>query len=124
MKALSVKNPWASMIASGQKTIETRKWKIHYRGNILICSSKTFDKSLKDWKLRQEGYLMGYALCTVQLYHVVPMNKLHEIRACCRMYDGAYAWCLRNLRRITPFKVKGSLGVFNVEIPLGVRMVK
>jgi hypothetical protein len=32
MKALSVKQPWANMIASGKKTIETRKWPTDYRG--------------------------------------------------------------------------------------------
>jgi hypothetical protein len=44
MKALSVKQPWADLIASGQKTIETRNWYTPYRGNILICSSKEPDK--------------------------------------------------------------------------------
>lgn len=39
MKALSVKQPWAALIASGQKTIETRTWPTKYRGALLICSS-------------------------------------------------------------------------------------
>jgi hypothetical protein len=47
MKALSVWEPWASMIASGVKTIETRSWQTSYRGQFLeeerswIVSSKT-----------------------------------------------------------------------------------
>ncbi len=40
MKALSVKQPWANAIASGEKTIETRKWFADYRGPLLIVSSK------------------------------------------------------------------------------------
>lgn len=40
MKALSVKQPWANMIASGEKTIETRTWMTGYRGQVLIVSSK------------------------------------------------------------------------------------
>jgi hypothetical protein len=40
MKALSVKQPWAELIASGIKTIETRIWHTHFRGPLLICSSK------------------------------------------------------------------------------------
>ena len=40
MKALSVKQPWANMIASGEKTIETRTWMTSYRGQVLIVSSK------------------------------------------------------------------------------------
>jgi len=41
MKALSVRQPWANLIAAGKKTIETRKWATDYRGQILIVSSKT-----------------------------------------------------------------------------------
>lgn len=40
MKALNVKQPWAWLIASGKKTIETRTWSTKYRGPILIVSSK------------------------------------------------------------------------------------
>ena len=40
MRALSVKQPWASLIASGQKTIETRTWRTDYRGDLLIVSSR------------------------------------------------------------------------------------
>ena len=32
MKALSVKQPWANKIASGEKSIETRYWKTDYPG--------------------------------------------------------------------------------------------
>lgn len=39
MKALSVKQPYADLIACGRKTIETRTWKTNYRGPLLICSS-------------------------------------------------------------------------------------
>jgi len=39
MKALSVKQPWANKIASGEKTIEVRTWYTHYRGPLLIVLS-------------------------------------------------------------------------------------
>ena len=40
MKALSIKEPWATLILEGKKTIETRTWKTNYRGEILLCASK------------------------------------------------------------------------------------
>ena len=43
MKALSVKQPWANMIAEGEKTIETRTWSTDYRGEILIVSARDPD---------------------------------------------------------------------------------
>lgn len=39
MKALSIKQPWASLIAHGIKPIENRSWKTNFRGRIYIHSS-------------------------------------------------------------------------------------
>ncbi|MDB0602340.1 ASCH domain-containing protein [Tenacibaculum maritimum] len=39
MKALSIKQPWASLIVHGIKDIENRTWKTHFRGRIYIHSS-------------------------------------------------------------------------------------
>jgi len=39
MKALSIKQPWASLIANGIKDIENRTWKTHFRGRIFIHAS-------------------------------------------------------------------------------------
>jgi len=39
MKALSIRQPWASMIVHGIKTIENRTWSTKYRGPIAICAS-------------------------------------------------------------------------------------
>lgn len=36
MKALTVRQPWASLIAAGVKTIETRSWSTRYRGPLAI----------------------------------------------------------------------------------------
>ncbi len=39
MKALTIKQPWASLIVHGIKNIENRTWKTNYRGRILIHAS-------------------------------------------------------------------------------------
>ena len=39
MKALSIIQPWASLIAVGIKDIETRTWRTNYRGEFLIHAS-------------------------------------------------------------------------------------
>ncbi len=36
MKAITIKQPWASLIAAGLKDIENRSWKTNYRGRVLI----------------------------------------------------------------------------------------
>ncbi len=40
MKALTLHQPWASLIALGVKTIETRGWKTDYRGPLAIHAAK------------------------------------------------------------------------------------
>lgn len=50
MKALSIKQPWSSLIAHGIKDIENRTWKTNFRGRIYIHSTATFTK--KQQKIR------------------------------------------------------------------------
>ena len=104
-KAISLKQPWANLVASGKKTIETRKWSTNYRGDLVICSSQ-----------KPKIDPAGYALCIVELYDVRPMEKKDEKKACVKVYPRAHSWFLRNLRPIKPFPVKGSLGIYNLEI--------
>jgi len=42
--ALSLRQPWAELILQGEKTIETRIWNTHFRGEFYIHTSKTIDK--------------------------------------------------------------------------------
>lgn len=43
MKALSIKQPWSSLIAHGVKDIENRTWKTNFRGRIYIHASAKWD---------------------------------------------------------------------------------
>ena len=40
MKCISLKQPYAELLASGKKTIEIRKWNTNFRGPFLIHASK------------------------------------------------------------------------------------
>lgn len=41
MKALSIRQPWAWLIAEGHKDIENRDWRTSFRGRVLIHAGKT-----------------------------------------------------------------------------------
>ncbi|WP_368653744.1 ASCH domain-containing protein [Ornithinibacillus sp. 4-3] len=43
MKAITIKQPWATLIAIGAKKFETRSWQTKYRGPIAIHAGKTID---------------------------------------------------------------------------------
>ena len=107
MKALSIKQPWANLIAAGKKTIERRTWTTSYRGPLLIISSK-----------RPPIEPAGYAVAIVDLVDCRPMTPDDEKAACCPIYENAVAWVLCNVCVIEPFPVKGQRGISNIDIAL------
>lgn len=110
IKAISLHQPWANLVASGEKTIETRTWKTSYRGPLLICSSKIPTCGLPSSQL-------GVALCVVDLLDCRPMTRADECDALCELYPGAYAWVLGNPTPITnPFRVRGRQRIFEIGI--------
>lgn len=124
MKALSIKQPFAHFIASGQKTIETRSWYTSHRGLILIVSSVAHHTGqyIKDGATlpckdlqNRAAMAYGYALCIADLVECRSMRKSDEAEAMCEMYDGAYAWVLANVHSVQPFKVTGRLSLYEVD---------
>lgn len=106
LKAISLQQPYANLVASGRKTIETREWGTSYRGDLLICAS-----------LSGIGEPKGLALCIVELYLIRPMTPADAEAACIDVYPRAKAWLIRNRRVLRqPFPVKGQLGLYDVEV--------
>jgi len=105
MKALSVKQPWANMIARGEKTIELRSWGTRHRGDLLICSSK-------------QPYIepAGCILAIVNLVNCRRATQADEEKACSIVWLNVdFAWVFEDIRRIAPFPIKGAQGLFDIE---------
>ena len=109
IKAISLRQPWATMIAQGFKTIETRTWYTPYRGDLLICSTQNPE---------YPGVKCGFALCVVYLHNCRPMIPSDADGARCEYREDLklFAWILRDLRKIEPFRVRGHQRLFDVEI--------
>lgn len=105
MKALSIKEPWGSLILAGKKNVETRTWKTNYRGKILLCASKL-----------PRSDLSGKAFAIAEIADCRDMTKDDEVAACCSVYPNAKAWILKNVHKIKPFPIKGQLGIFDVDV--------
>lgn len=87
MKALTLWQPWATLIAIGEKTIETRGWKTEYRGPLAIHAAvrpprpdefnREIAKALlaKDYRSPEELPL-GAIVATVVLQDVFPTRQL------------------------------------------------
>ena len=106
MKALSVKQPWASYIVQGDKNIENRKWPTNYRGRLLIHASLTFDSSAPDYVVAHH-FTYGAIIGCVDVVDVV---RHHESP----WFSGPYGWVLENARTFTPIRWRGMPGLFEV----------
>ncbi len=47
--ALSIKQPWAALVAAGRKTVEVRTWPVSRRGTVLIHAAKVPDLRPEGW---------------------------------------------------------------------------
>ena len=102
MKALSLRQPWASLIADGRKTIETRTWRTRYRGPLAIHASAHPCGDLP----------IGGIVAVAWLYDCRPMEIADEDAACIALFDGAYAWLLANVEPVLLIPCKGRLGLW------------
>jgi len=114
MKAISIQQPWATLIAYGEKRIEWRSWSTSYRGELLICASA------RDFPL-DDGVVApgGFALAVVTLADVRPFSRRDLTAACMDKMPTptGFAWVLHGVREIEPFPVKGRQRLFEVEPP-------
>ena len=140
MKALSLWEPWASLVGTGAKRYETRHWSTSYRGPLLICAAKRRDRNsleLVDEQVFQDGLMpllgnapglrveigdlrFGEAVAVVELVDCIPTgllrraDVLHEVHFG-DFHPGGFAWKLEALRTLPRgIEVKGSQGLFEV----------
>lgn len=107
MKALSIQEPWITMIRDGEKTIETRTWQTSYRGPLMLVGSK-----------KPVGACSGKAVCVCYLADCRPMVKADEQAAQCYWEQGSYSWVLEDVKVLKPFAVRGQLGLYDVPVNL------
>jgi hypothetical protein len=113
MRALTIRQPYAALIADGIKSIEVRSWRTSYRGPLLICASARpadVEEELTDG--RAVILPAGVACCVVDLWDVTPFSLWHEEAACCDWEANLYAWRLRHPRPVQPVPVKGQQRLF------------
>lgn len=110
MKAISIRNPWATDILNGIKIYEYRTWQTKHRGDLLICSSAN---------PKIKGMLGGHALAVVNLADIIEITTDNyisfDLEEKPRPGEKLFAWYLTDLRAVKPFKVKGKLNFYEVD---------
>ena len=121
--ALSVLQPWASLLAVGAKRIETRSWFTPYRGAVAIHASKRFPMAdqllLKDRRFNS-ALVNHYALNDFGLPNLPTgaILAVADLVACDSTNDPVDRWMWRfeNIRRLEiPIKATGALGLWTPE---------
>lgn len=113
-KALSIVSPNGGRIASGQKTLEVRRWHPHLdpTEDLLIVENERFlhvDGDEDD----------GHAVAIVRVRAVRPFVEADIPAACASSYaQGWLAWELTDVRPITPpVPVRAARGIYQVDFP-------
>lgn len=134
MRALTVRQPFASLIVYGNKTLEIRSRRTNHRGQLLICAgANDYDGEMLDpdvpgrvvlcsrylQESRQlspkvEMFPKGVAVGIVELVDCRPMTPDDARRACLEYRPGLFAWEFENPLLIEPFPVTGNFGLFKV----------
>jgi len=119
MKALTLYQPWGSLILDGRKTIETRSWHTKHRGPMAIHAGLKMDLDCKE-ACRRFGYdpkaiELGVVLCIVDLVDVVQFPNPKAVPDEYGDFtDGRFGWLLRNVRPLDhPVEAKGGRMLWN-----------
>lgn len=125
MRALTIKQPWASLIIDGYKEYEFRSWKTNYRGKVLIHAGLSLDRDVihkfDKYNLKYDkGAIIGEAeIVDCILVDKEFNDKLLELNPLVygfSNHDITYAWKLANIVKYDkPIKCKGKLGLWNFE---------
>lgn len=116
MKALAVKQPWASLIADGTKSMEVRSWRTNYRGPLVIVASSRAEarsRTPERWLEERDTAPCGVALCVVDVVDCIEGKALHAARTGGIDPTGHFCWVFANPRPVRPVKARGQLGLWN-----------
>lgn len=131
VKALTVCEPYATLIMRGLKPVENRTWATPYRGRIYLHAGKSRQwLTLDDAETRDVAYDIplsemhfGAIIGTVNLVdcvHIDDMPKKYPAIADHHHTNGPWCWIVESPTPIGPWPWKGQLGLFDVdEVALG-----
>lgn len=125
MKALTLKQPYASLIANGLKEYEFRSWKTNYRGELYIHAGTGIDKDkLSKFSKYNIEYPKSKIVCKVRLIDCIKIDDEFNKKILSMNNDiygtkprEGYAWKIELIEKIDSDKIiKGKLGLWNLDI--------
>lgn len=125
MKALTLYQPWATLVAIEAKKIETRSWQTNHRGSLAIHASrsKEFIELAFECRFKQHLHAAGYlkdGVFDLPLGKVVAISNLTDCRQSNGLFflpnwvlnsdeicfgdfsEGRFLWFLKDVLRLDP----------------------
>lgn len=141
MKAITLWQPWASLVAYREKRIETRSWYTAYRGPLAIHAAKNFPAEAKlmckygeflialsrhfpipvfGWDTHYFDLPLGCVIAICRLSSCIQITESNasglseQERAFGDFTPGRFAWMLDDVKRAkTPIPARGFQGLWN-----------
>lgn len=116
MKALTICQPYAELIARGVKPIENRTWYTPYRGPLAIHAGKSREWMDPDDLEAYPDMAFGAVVAIVNVVGCFSMGDkwpdafrhLHQHEHA----NGPYCWILYDVQRIDPIPARGAQGIW------------
>jgi hypothetical protein len=130
MKAITISQPYASLIASGEKWVENRTWAANYHGPLAIHAGKG-QQYLSREQLAE--YPTGCIIAVAKLVECVQLREIGsgDLRrlpgknAKRRVYgdiarhdhaEGPWCWVLDEIQKIQPLPFRGAQGLWEFHV--------
>jgi len=115
MKALTVCQPYAELLARGVKPMENRTWSTAYRGSLVIHAGKSRDWLDEGDERRYPGMAFGAIVAVVTLYDCVRVEQLPNDLRVHEHAQGPWCWLVQNPIRVAPTPARGTQGLWHVD---------
>lgn len=104
LKALTIRQPWASLVVDGEKNVENRTWSTNYRGVLVIHAGSQIDSEAPHPTDGPTGAIIG----TVRVVDCVQDSDSEWA------IPGQWHWILSDPRPCRPRPAKGSQGFWSL----------
>jgi hypothetical protein len=113
MKALTIAQPYADMIAKHEKLIENRTWATSYRGPLAIHAGKSRSWLEEDDEKERQGMVFGAIVAIADLRDCTRLEDLPLDLRTSKHANGPWCWVLRDVRPLSmPVFCRGAQGLW------------
>lgn len=127
MKVITIKQPFATLIAEGIKEYEFRTWKTKYRGEVLIHAGKGIDKkAMKKYEHLNLEYPSGCIIARADLTDCIYIdsfarkmlkekNSLVYSNIINDISSKNFGFKLENIKKVKPIPINGKLSLWDYD---------